>query len=225
VEEGSIDVDVFHLLVLMTVTVTVIVVVVVTVIVMSVVVTVVRVVVVVLSLVTLLVLQKGLLHFFVLNLLFVFVVAVGVSVTIPVCVVVVGVSMVMVVLVISTQVVVAVTCVQNFHLNQVENQPHDGYDKHYITFNLRRHEEALGGLDEEPESHNPDGGNGDESSDDLSSVPAVGQVLGRVFLRQSQREDRDAEAEHVGRQMGRVGINGDGACHVAADKLRRDEED
>jgi len=92
--------------------------------------------------------------------------------------------------------------VQNFHLNQVENQAHDGHNEHNLAIHLVRHEKALGGLDKEPACHNPDGSDGDESSNNLSSVPAVGQVLGRTFLRQSQREDRDAEAEHVGRQMG-----------------------
>lgn len=178
----------------------------------------VRVAVVVLSLVTLLVVKQVLLDLLILDL------GLGVVVSVRVSMVVIMVTMVMIVVVLSAQMVVSVTRVQDLHLNQVENEAHDGDDKHDVALHLRWLEEALTGLDKEPDGHNPDGGDGDESADNFGSVPPVCQTATRGLLRQVQSQDRDSEAEHVGGQMGGVCKDGDRACHVAADELRRDEE-
>lgn len=66
------------------------------------------------------------------------------------------VSMIVVMLVLATQVVVSVTRVQDFHLDEVEDKTHDSYNEHDISLNLRRLPEALGRFPEEPSCHNPD---------------------------------------------------------------------
>ena len=53
---------------------------------------------------------------------------------------------------------VAVTRVQNFHLDQVEDEAHYCNDEHDVSLYLRWFEEAHSRLIEEPSSHNPNGG-------------------------------------------------------------------
>ena len=67
------------------------------------------------------------------------------------------VSMVVVVLMLATQVEVTVARVQDFHLNQVENEAHDCDNEHDIALDLGWFPEALGGLNQEPSCHDPDG--------------------------------------------------------------------
>lgn len=78
-------------------------------------------------------------------------------VIVVVSVVVTVVIMVMVVVVhFATQVVVTIAGVQDSHLDQVEEETHDGNYKHDATLDLGRHEESLSGLYDEPDSHDPD---------------------------------------------------------------------
>ena len=60
------------------------------------------------------------------------------------------------VIVVASKVVVALSRVQDFHLDQVKNETHDSNDEHEVSFNLRRLEESHGGLTEKPDSHDPD---------------------------------------------------------------------
>mmetsp|Transcript_24399 Transcript_24399/g.32661 ORF Transcript_24399/g.32661 Transcript_24399/m.32661 type:complete len:316 (+) Transcript_24399:248-1195(+) len=190
VQERSIDVDVALVFVLVVVSVAMAVTMVVPVAVS---------VAVSLSLVSLLILEKVLLHRFVLDMVMTVAVSVGVAVIMPVAVtmtvsvavsvVVVVVAVVMIVLVLATKMVVAVARVQNFHLDEVEDEAHHGDDEHDVTLDLRGHEEALASLNEEPASHDPDRGDRDEGADDLGSVPTVSQVPTRGLLRHVEGQD------------------------------------
>ena len=82
------------------------------------------------------------------------------------------------VVMLTAKMIVTLARVQNFHLDQVKYETHDGDDQHQISLDLRRLEEPLGGLAKKPDRHDPDGRNGDERTNNLSSVPAVGQVRG-----------------------------------------------
>ena len=112
----------------------------------------VAVVVTMLSLVALFIVEQILLDFFIFNLLLIMVVmvmvimavAVSVSVSMRMVMIVVMMSMVVIVFVLTAQVVMAITRMQDLHLNQVEDQAHDSNDKHDVSLDLRRHEEALG---------------------------------------------------------------------------------
>ena len=64
-------------------------------------------------------------------------------------------AMVVVMLVLTTQMVMSITRVQDFHLNKVEDEAHDCYDEHEVSLDFRRFKEALSGLDEKPSSHDP----------------------------------------------------------------------
>ena len=70
--------------------------------------------------------------------------AVAVSVSMRMVMIVVIMSMVVIVFVLTAEVVMAITRMQDLHLNQVEDQAHDSNDEHDISLDLRRHEEALG---------------------------------------------------------------------------------
>ena len=79
-----------------------------------------------------------------------------VAVVVVVLVGVVGAVIVVVAaLMLTAQVVVAVAAVQNLHLNQVEDEAHDGNDEHNIALNLRRHEESLCRFNKKPACHDP----------------------------------------------------------------------
>ena len=120
----------------------------------------VRVTVIVLSLMAFLVLEQVLLDLLVLDLAMV----VGMSVRMPmivsvtsVIVLVMSVTVVMIMIVIfSTEMIMSISRVQNLHLNQVENESHDGDDQHDVSLDLGRYKESLGCLREEPDGHDPD---------------------------------------------------------------------
>ena len=81
----------------------------------------------------------------------------GVSVAAMRVCLVMMVAVVMVVFVLASEMVMAIARVQNFHLNEVEDETHDGNDEHDVAFDLRRLEEALCRFEQEPASHDPDG--------------------------------------------------------------------
>lgn len=107
--------------------------------------------------------------------------------SVRVVMVMVTVAMIMVVVVLATQMVVSVSGVEDFHLDEVKDEAHHGDDEHDVALHLGRLEEALGGLDQKPAGHDPDGGDRDEGADDLGSVPTVGQAATRSFLSKVQR--------------------------------------
>jgi hypothetical protein len=139
------------------------------------------------------------------------VVVVGVVVIVSMVVVVVSMVMavVMIVVVVATKVVVSITAVENSHLDQVEEDSHNGNNEHDSTLDLGGLEEALGGLNEEPHGHNPNYGNRDHRADDLGSVPAEGVVVSGASLTKSESSHRDGEANHVRGQMGGVSEDSD----------------
>ena len=67
----------------------------------------------------------------------------------------VRVSVVMSSTLLSSQVVVRVTRVQNFHLNEVKDESHNCDNKHIVSLDLRRLEESHGGFTEKPNCHYP----------------------------------------------------------------------
>ena len=93
------------------------------------------------------------------------------------------------VIVLPAQVVVSISGVQNFHLNQIENEAHNRDNQHDAALDLGRLEEAHGGFAYEPHGHDPDGGHRDERADDFSAMPPVSQVVTRRTLAQSQRRN------------------------------------
>lgn len=109
----------------------------------------------------------------------------------------------------AAQVVVSVARVQNFHLNQIENEAHHCNDEHDSAFDLRRLEEAHSGFTDEPHGHDPDGGHRDECADDFSAMPPVSQMVRRGSLAQGERRNRNAKAKHVRGKMCGIGENGD----------------
>ena len=87
-----------------------------------------------------------------------------------------------VVIVLATEVVVPFTRVEDFHLDEVEDETHNRNNQHQVTFDLWWHEESLGRLGNEPDCHDPDARDRDERTDDLGSVPSVGKELGAFLL-------------------------------------------
>ena len=85
-------------------------------------------------------------------------------------------SVTMSVVMLASKMIMTFTRVQNFHLDQVKYETHDGNDQHQVSLDPRRLEEPLRGFTDKPDSHDPDGRHGDSRSNDLSSVPAIGQV-------------------------------------------------
>lgn len=110
------------------------------------------------------------------------IVSVVVSVIVTMVMAAFCVVMIMTTAFLSTQVVVALTAVKDLHLDEVEHESDDSDNEHFASSNLRFFEEAESGLNEEPDSHDPDCSNGDHCTDNLSSVPAVSQVIVRTLL-------------------------------------------
>jgi len=110
------------------------------------------------------------------------IVSVVVSVIVTMVMAAFCVVMIMTTAFLSTQVVVALTAVKDLHLDEVEHESDDSDNEHFASSNLRFFEEAESGLNEEPDSHDPDCSNGDHCTDNLGSVPAVSQVIVRTLL-------------------------------------------
>ena len=62
--------------------------------------------------------------------------------------VVMTVCMIMATTFLSTQMIMSITRVQNFHLNKVKDEAHYSHNKHDVSLNSRRFKETLSGLDE-----------------------------------------------------------------------------
>ena len=103
-------------------------------------------------------------------------VVMSVIMSVIVCAVVVSVSttaftgrMVM----LTTEMVMAFARVQNLNEDQVEAEGKDCDDQHVFADNLSRFHESHSSFSEEPDSHNPDGGNGNKCSDNFSASPTI----------------------------------------------------
>ena len=114
--------------------------------------------------------------------------------------------------------------VQNFHLYKVENQSHDCNDEHEITFDSGWLEKALSSFYEKPYGHDPYWWNWDQSSDDLSSMPSVGQMRRWASLSKRKSSHRDSEPHHVWCQVCRVSVDGYGSSCISSNQLRCYEE-
>jgi hypothetical protein len=154
-------------------------------------------------------------------------VVVTMSVVVPVIVSVVVsvvVAMVVTAALLTSKMVVTLAGVENLHLDEVEDEGHDGNHKHFATDDLGRLEETISGLDEKPDSHDPDGGHGDHSADDLSTVPAVCQMIVGTLLAESQGKDRHSEANNVRGQVSGVGHDGNGTGPISTDQLSANKQ-
>ena len=89
----------------------------------------------------------------------------------------------------ATKVIVALAAVQNFHLNQVEDEGNSCNDKHIHTHNLGRLKESVRCFDKEPDCHDPDSCDRDHGADNLRSAPAVSQVVRGAPLAQFEGDD------------------------------------
>ena len=103
-------------------------------------------------------------------------VVMSVIMSVIVCAVVVSVSttaftrrMVM----LTTEMVMAFARVQNLNEDQVEAEGKDCDDQHVFADNLSRFHESHSSFSEEPDSHNPDGGNGNKCSDNFGASPTI----------------------------------------------------
>lgn len=108
--------------------------------------------------------------------------AVAVAVVVPVAVTM-RVSVIVVVIMIvafSAKMVVSIALMEDLHHDQVENECKYCDTEHLLTDHLRWREEPLSGLNEEPHCHDPDSRDRDHRSNDLSTVPAVCQMVVRA---------------------------------------------
>jgi len=105
--------------------------------------------------------------------------------------------MTMVMVMFTTQVVVSLSRVKNFHLDKVENECNASNSKHLGTHDHWWNKESLCSLDKEPDSHNPDCGHGDHGTDDFGTSPTVCQVIRRTSLSKTKSNYGDAEAYNI----------------------------
>jgi len=125
---------------------------------------------IVFRLMTFFIVQEGLLHFGILDLILcAFLVRMRVSMAMAVAVCLLH---------FFTRIIVSLTRVQNLHLDQVEDEAHDGYDQHDICLDLHWFQESVPCLHEHPAHQDPDCGDLKKRSNDLSSMPAEGQPTG-----------------------------------------------
>lgn len=105
-----------------------------------------------------------------------------------VTIVVVAVTVVMIMsaafVILAPQMVVSVPRVQDFDLDQVEDETNDRHNQHRESFHLRRLIKSMRSLDDKPNSHDPHRGNRNHSSDNFCSVPPIRQRVSLIFLRQ-----------------------------------------
>jgi len=103
-------------------------------------------------------------------------------------IVVVTVTVVMImsaaIVILASQMVVSVPRVQDFDLDQVEDETNDRHNKHRESFHLRRLIKSMRSLDDQPNSHYPHRRNRDHSSDNFCSVPPIRQRVSLTLLRQ-----------------------------------------
>jgi hypothetical protein len=125
------------------------------------------------------------------NIVVVTVTIITVNVTIVimiVTIVVVTVTVVMImsaaIVILAPQMVVSVPRVQDFDLDQVEDETNDRHNKHRESFHLRRLIKSMRSLDDQPNSHYPHRRNRDHSSDNFCSVPPIRQRVSLTLLRQ-----------------------------------------
>jgi len=102
-------------------------------------------------------------------------------------IVVVTVTVVMImsaaIVILASQMVVSVPRVQDFDLDQVEDETNDRHNKHRESFHLRRLIKSMRSLDDQPNSHYPHRRNRDHSSDNFCSVPPIRQRVSLTLLR------------------------------------------
>jgi hypothetical protein len=102
-------------------------------------------------------------------------------------IVVVTVTVVMImsaaIVILASQMVVSVPRVQDFDLDQVEDETNDRHNKHRESFHLRRLIKSIRSLDDQPNSHYPHRRNRDHSSDNFCSVPPIRQRVSLTLLR------------------------------------------
>merc|ERR1711957_513999 len=96
-----------------------------------------------------------------------------------------------------TKMEVGVSGMKNLDLNKVEDQAHDGDDEHELALDHRFHKEAASSFFEEPDGHNPDGGDRNERSNQLGSVPSEGKVFICFECTQLHTSNCDTETEKI----------------------------
>lgn len=109
---------------------------------------------------------------------------VGVTVTIMVVTMTVLMIMSAAIVILATQMVVSVTRVQDFDLDQVEDETDDRHNQHRESLHLRRLIKSMRSLDDQPNCHDPHRRNRDHSSDNFCSVPPIRQRVCLTLLRQ-----------------------------------------
>jgi hypothetical protein len=87
------------------------------------------------------------------------------------------------IVILASQMVVSVPRVQDFDLDQVEDETNDRHNKHRESFHLRRLIKSMRSLDDQPNSHYPHRRNRDHSSDNFCSVPPIRQRVSLTLLR------------------------------------------
>jgi len=88
------------------------------------------------------------------------------------------------IVILATQMVVSVTRVQDFDLDQVEDETNDRHNQHRESLHLRRLIKSMRSLDDQPNCHDPHRRNRDHSSDNFCSVPPIRQRVCLTLLRQ-----------------------------------------
>merc|ERR1711957_1041980 len=96
-----------------------------------------------------------------------------------------------------TKMEVGVSGMKNLDLNKVEDQAHDGDDEHELALDHRFHKEAASGFFEEPDGHNPDGGDRNERSNQLGSVSSERKVFICFECTQLHTSNCDTETEKI----------------------------
>jgi len=114
-----------------------------------------------------------------------------------------------------SQMEVLITTMENPDLDDVEEKADDSDDKHKTSLHLWGHEEALGGGNEQPNSHNPDRDDRNERSNELSAMVAKTHLGSGFPLTEFNSGHGNDEAHHITGKMRSIGENGNRARDIS----------
>ena len=128
------------------------------------------------------------------------------------------------IVVVTTQMVMSLTLMKNWHLNEIEEKTGNSGDKHNLGIEFWRIKDSVYGLLQKVEGDSNKENNTNEGSDDLGSVPSIGKFFASVFLREFKAEDGNSKTNHICSKMCSIRNNSNGAWKVTTDGLRNDEK-
>lgn len=128
------------------------------------------------------------------------------------------------IVVVTAQMVMSLSLMKNLHLNEIEEKTGNSGDKHNVSLKLWWRQDSVDGLLQEVHGDSNQEDDTNEGSDNLGSVPSIGQFFTGVFLGEFKAEDGNSKTDHIGSKMCSIRDNGNGARKITTDRLRNDEK-